>query len=787
LLENLPGHPASARKSTINFFEKALFPIMRLVHFALFLSVTISSLSAQSFELPRLKSTQTAAVDAAMPALAKEVLSKYRNDDPYSYCSDAFRLQLVAGQYAEAEKTLEKLQGLSKAVGPKHSTENAWDLVFFEVYAKAKLIQRERQSSFADAFRQSFRDIFHSLDSIDAALAINEYGSTLDPYGPQISDAVAEFDQALDAQQGKISLSLSDSQHLLRLYLQSISLSATQPLSAEMIEEDDYRRYEIQDTLVDTPDHASIETLVMRPVGGQPKLPTLMGFTIYANPIWSMQDARLTAAHGYAAVVAYTRGKGSSPDKVDPLEHDGADADAVIEWISKQSWSDGRVGMYGGSYNGFTQWAAAKHLPTALKAIMPSVTMAPGIDWPMEGNIFENFTYSWLPYVTRTKQLDQPYYDDRQHWENLNHRWYTQGSSYRNLDTVDGTPNPVFRRRLDHPSYDAYWQAKIPYKQDFASINIPVLTTTGYYDGGQIGALYYFSQHYLYNPQADHYLVIGPYNHIGAQRTAWNVLRGYTIDPAARISVGRNLRYQWFDYVFRGAPKPDLLKDRVNYEVMGANVWKHAPSLDAMSNTKLRLYLSAAYSGKDHVLSETISNPNSFTVESVDFKDRSDVDANPPDAIIDKALDRRNALVFVGDPLSTATEVSGLFTGNLDFMTNKKDFDLSVAIYEQMADGRYFQLSWYIARASYVANRSQRELLTPGRRQQLEFQNGRITSRLLQSGSRIVVVLSVTKQPEMQINYGTGKDVSDETITDARTALHIKWFGDSSITLPIER
>jgi predicted acyl esterase len=104
-----------------------------------------------------------------------------------------------------------------------------------------------------------------------------------------------------------------------------------------------------------------------------------------------------------------------------------------------------------------------------------------------------------------------------------------------------------------------------------------------------------------------------------------------------------------------------------------------------------------------------------------------------------------------------------------------------------MADGRYFQLSWYIARASYVANRSQRELLTPGRRQQLEFQNGRLTSRLLQSGSRIVVVLSVSKQPEMQINYGTGKDVSDETITDAKTPLLIKWFGDSSITLPVER
>jgi len=82
---------------------------------------------------------------------------------------------------------------------------------------------------------------------------------------------------------------------------------------------------------------------------------------------------------GYAGVEGFTRGKACSPDKPIPYEHDGADAAAVIDWISRQPWSDGRVGMYGGSYEGFTQWAAAKHRPKALKAMMPSVTAAPGI------------------------------------------------------------------------------------------------------------------------------------------------------------------------------------------------------------------------------------------------------------------------------------------------------------------------------------------------------------------------------------------------------------------------
>ena len=61
---------------------------------------------------------------------------------------------------------------------------------------------------------------------------------------------------------------------------------------------------------------------------------------------------------------------------------------------------------------------------------------------------------------------------------------------------------------------------------------------------------------------------------------------GYAIDPVAQID-SIELTYQWFDYVMRGAPKPTLIKDRINYQVMGANIWKHAPSIDAMSTKKL--------------------------------------------------------------------------------------------------------------------------------------------------------------------------------------------------------
>lgn len=758
---------------------------MRSIVFALLLLVPVSEAYAQTFDLPLATIGNAAELDKAMPKLAEQVLAVYQNSDRDVYLDNLFRLQLVAGRYAQAGETLTALQELRS--GGKGAT-SALNAMPYEIYARAKVIESEDKLSFSDAYTQAFRATVGALDDITAAKVNDSIGSPQEPYGPRLDEKQADLRAAVSHQDASSAIALSDALDLLRKYEAERSFASYYLLTDSLVAEDDLRRYVVEDgILVPTPDGAAVSTLLMRPRNATMPLPTLLGFTIYANQAWSMEDARISAAHGYAAVVSYTRGKGNSSQNPIPLEHDGADASAVIDWISKQAWSDGRVGMYGGSYNGFTQWAAAKHLPPALKALMPSVTMAPGIDWPKEGNVYMNFAYSWLPYVMNNKTLDQEHYDEQDRWSRLNKTWYRSGQAYRALDRIDGAPNPVFQRWLDHPGYDAYWQALIPYRQEFAQINIPVLTTTGYYDGGQIGALYYFNEHNKYNAHAEHYLVVGPYNHIGAQRSAWQVLRGYQIDPVARIEISWGLRYQWFDYVFRGAPKPAILQDKVNYEVMGANVWKHAPSVAAMSNGKLRFHLSAAKEGDVYRLSPKASSGNAFVTQKVDFTDRSDVDETSPSLIIDKTVDQRNAIVFASDPMQQATEVSGLFSGQLDFAANKKDMDINVALYEQMADGRYFQLSWFMARASYIKDRTQRQLLRPRKRQKLSFTNGRTTSRLLAAGSRLLVVLSINKQPNVQINYGSGKDVSDETIADAGKPLQISWFAGSYIDIPVAK
>jgi putative CocE/NonD family hydrolase len=450
--------------------------------------------------------------------------------------------------------------------------------------------------------------------------------------------------------------------------------------------------------------------------------------------------------------------------------------------------------MYGGSYSGGTAWAAAKHMPKGLKAIMVGAPVAPGIDVPMEGNVFWNFVYQWPFYTTNVKGLDDAIYSDGARWKRLDHDWYLSGRPYRDLDKIDGTPNPIFRRWISHPSYDAYWQNTIPYRREFARINIPILITAGYYSGGPGAAVYYFREHYQYNPRAEHYLLIGPYDHFGGQRGTEDglggdneTIAGYKLDPVAKIDL-LEFRYPWFDYVFKGGPKPPLLADKVNYQVTGANVWRHAPTLAAMANQTLRFHLSAIRTGSAYRLSDARPADRSFVALRVDLVDRSDADrVVPGGGVLDPAVDTWNGLEFVSDPLTEPTELSGLFSGKLDFIANKKDFDFNLALYELTPQGEYIDLAPYWARASYVGHLNQRRLLTPGKRQQLPFTSVRLMSRQLHPGSRVVLILSVIKEPGRQINYGTGKDVSDESIRDAREPLEIKWYGDSYVDLPVFR
>jgi putative CocE/NonD family hydrolase len=84
--------------------------------------------------------------------------------------------------------------------------------------------------------------------------------------------------------------------------------------------------------------------------------------------------ARLFAQRGYHVVLQDTRGRYASQGDFYPFVHELADGRDTLQWIGEQPWFDGHLGMWGASYFGYTQWAAALDAPPFLEAVVPIVT-----------------------------------------------------------------------------------------------------------------------------------------------------------------------------------------------------------------------------------------------------------------------------------------------------------------------------------------------------------------------------------------------------------------------------
>ena len=759
---------------------------MRPAHLLLSILIFAAPAMPAQINLPA-DITDAAALPRVMPRFAKAVIA-FQQAAQHPDGAALFKAQLVAGLYGDALTTLDQLRA-PLAADPAPRVRARY--LEYVLYARSRLAT-DTKTPFPAAYRQAFYALISPLDNKTSALAVNHLSSN------NLSQASQAWDQDLSQLKGSHAIPLAEAVKLISDYNERELYRAFGATTAVLIAADDAHRYTLQkDVVVAMPDGGSVCALIIRPPGSA-KLPALLQFTIYNDTATLLQDARRSASNDYVGVIGLVRGKGCSPGEIIPYERDGADAAALVDWIAAQPWSDGKVGMFGGSYSGLAPWAAAKHQPKALKSIMVGAPVAPGIDVPMEGNIVWSFVYPWPFYTTTNKTLNDAMYYDRARWAKLDHDWYVSGRPYRELEKIDGTPNPIFDRWISHPSYDAYWQGMIPYKEEFSRISIPVLQTAGYYYGGPGAAVYYLTQHLKYRPDAEHYLIIGPYDHLMAQRGPaamdLDTIAGYTLDAAAKIDF-TELRYRWFDYTLKGGAKPAILADKINYEVTGANLWRHAPSLAAMASTSARYYLSAdaadaeaAGTAAAHAHRLSSAATAAAIPLSVDLSDRRDVDAQTPGGgVQDQGLDSANGLVFMSAPLVTPTEMSGLFSGHLEFIANKSDFDFEVRLFELSADGDYFQLAPFWSRASYVEDLTHRTLLVPGRRQSLDFRSVRLMSRHLKAGSRLVAVLSIVKEPGREVNYGTGKDVVDESIADAKVPLQISWFGASYLDLPVHR
>jgi putative CocE/NonD family hydrolase len=847
--------------STAPNVRRAALPLALLLGLMLLWPAARPAAAAeQMFSFNEPTSLSDAATSRLMRDLALRVLPVYQDLDRDRFLATLSALQMVTGDYTAAYGARQALRQRLKGASPTQPIEQS---VVYDLYARTRALEVGQHEPFGRAFSQSFDAIVPPLDDLTDYVVTSWFSTPLSVFQDALQSALASV-------RGDKNIPLSKALELIWAYLAYQVHLYTGPQADELIAEDDQFRYIIDDqVLIRLPNGIHVPALLVRPRGAAARLPTLLEFTIYRDP---ENYAIECAAHGYVGVVAYTSGRlVGLHSGVLPYERDGVEAGAVIGWIVRQPWSDGRVAMYGTGYSAFTAWAAAKHAPLALKAIAVSSAIAPGIDVPMIGGVFLNSAYRFAREASLSEPFNPLMEEDESYWRELNQAWYRSGRPYDELDVLAHAPSRLFHRWLNHPSYDRYWQALIPNQQEFAHIRIPVLSISGYYANDEVGTLYYLSEQERYAPRAEHTLVIGPYDDGVLQQGPSAVLRGLTVDPAALVDL-HELRYRWFDSILRGGAMPPLLQGRVNFEVSGSNQWRHAPSLASMAGGSLRFYLDEAASdlrltaaagevaaapastptakpaassaparapaastpatnapaarapaarapavkapparvpatrppaaaGRSnaapmtaapmtevHLLATQRPGKVGFVQQSVNFADRSDADWTPPSEVRTASIPTHYSVVFASAPFQQPTELSGVFSGQLDLLLNKVDLDLTLALYERLPDGSYLKLfdPAVELRASYARDRSHRHLLTRGARQQLLFHSDRLFSRRFAAGSRLVLVLSVNKRPDQELNYGNGQPVGGESIADAKPPLTIRWYDSSYIDVPAE-
>lgn len=722
------------------------------------------------FRPPRDPDDATAA--DLMRDLAQRILPVYQEADTDVFLANVTALQIVSGAYRAASDSSRSLRNRRQGKPFDDLVQRA---ILDGIYARARAIEADERLGFAEAYARSFQELVSPLDNAQAQAIMARLETPLAVYREPLR-------QAFDLWRAKGSLPEADALALVRTWLSYQSRRSFGALLPELFAAENRNRY-VAEADVRIPVRAGvIHASLVRPGRTNGALPTLLRFTL--DP--AEDDAQRSAVKGYVGVTAYVRGR--TPDgkgAVWPFVRDGEDAAAVIDWIARQAWSDGRVCMLGDGYSGYAAWAAARRRPAALKAIATIAPMAPGIDFPMAGQIFRNAMVRWAQEHANGEPLRADVDADPDTiWQALDARWHRGDRPYWDVDRVLlGRRSRLIRTWLTHPSHDRYWQKFLPSAEQFARIDIPVLSFAGYY-GADAGALYFHHEHRRNRPQADTTLLLGPYDAVSIRLGTAATLRGYTLDPVARVDLPE-LRYQWLDHILKGTNKPSLLMDRVNYQVMGADQWRHVPTLDAPQRTRLRLYLDTRERDDPHRLLPSPSEGGGSARLSVDLADRRDVRIPWPDALRVKQLPTRNSISFVSDPLSEDTEIVGSLRGVFDITPSRQDVDFNISLYEQTESGEY-QLLFdpYDFRASYAGHRVRRRLLRAGERQLLAFTAERVTACRLAAGSRIVLLIGLNRRPDRQINYGSGKDVNSETIADARWPVRVRWHTHSYVEIP---
>jgi uncharacterized protein len=526
-------------------------------------------------------------------------------------------------------------------------------------------------------------------------------------------------------------------------------------------------------------DGVRLNATLYLPVNHQVAAPAVFTLTPYISQSYHDRGMYF-AAHGYPFLTVDVRGRGNSEGEFRPLANEAKDGADVVEWLAQQPYCNGKVAMWGGSYGAHAQWAAAKEFPPHLATIVPAASPYMGVDFPGRRNLPAPYLMQWLTLVWGRTSQDRLFWNSHLYWGAKFRQWFESGAPLSELDSQLGCPSAIFQEWLAHPELDDYWESYNPTPDEYARLSLPVLTITGIYDADQPGALAHYKEHLsraTTAAKARHYLVIGPWDHAGTRTPALEFC-GLTVGSASLLDLPR-LHLEWYAWTMNGGQKPAFLRNNIAYYVMGADEWRYADSLEAITARFVSFYLHSNGNPTDVFNSgslETVppleSEPDSYTYDPLDLSLAALESSVDPESRSDHRMiyaASGKQLIYHSAPFHKDTEISGFFKFSAWLAIDQPDTDFRVSIYDVDIDGSAVQLTTDSMRARYRESLRQPKLVSTTEPLRYDFECFMFVSRRIGKGHRLRLIVGPINSIYSQKNYNSDSAVSQQSSRDART------------------
>jgi len=559
---------------------------------------------------------------------------------------------------------------------------------------------------------------------------------------------------------------------------------------------------------------------IYRPAGVG-KWPVLLTRLPYGKdfPIGSsVLDPAQAARRGYVVIVQDTRGRAMSEGEWHPFVDEALDGFDTIEWAAHLPDSDGNVGMYGGSYYGFTQWAAAVHQPPALKAMIPFIT------W--------NDALNGLVYRDGALELGSA-----ASW-NLMMGIDVLMKRHRGDPQALGRGISMLAKEMDTLATQGYWslplQEYAPFKRhNIASnmfdivqrpmdrenkqtdeltilgkhemVSVPTFNIGGWYDiflQDTISNFTIMRKQGTTSAARQSKLLIGPWSH-GNMTNPIGEMNFGLASTAGFIDLQidfMNLQLRWFDHWLKGKDTGMLGEAPIKLFVMGANVWRDEQEWPLARAVNTNYYLhsqgKANTLGGDGFLSTEV--PTTEPVDQYDYDPAHPVITHGGALLMAPEFrsgpfdqrsteSRSDMLVYTTSPLEQDVEVTGPISVYLWATSSTPDTDFVARLVDVHPDGYAQNLTDGIIRARYrnFVHGEAPSLIEPGKAYEYEIDLW-ATSNVFKAGHRLRLDVTSSNFPRWDRNPNTGHDfgADAEMAVAHQTILHDREH-PSHVVLPI--